>query len=161
MERKRSKLEKTASKKEARRSEIVTIRLDPKLRYLAELAARRQRRTLSSFIEWGVSNSLSAVAIDETGKTVADRGDFLWDVDEADRFVRLALNYESLLTHDEQVLWKAIKETKSLWIGEGDGEPVYRESSLNRRELRTHWDKFKEVAKRGGVMSKDWPLAPF
>ena len=30
------------------RSETVTVRLDPKLRYLAELAARIHRRTLSS-----------------------------------------------------------------------------------------------------------------
>ena len=34
------------------RTETVTIRLDPKLRYLTELAARKQRRTVSSFIEW-------------------------------------------------------------------------------------------------------------
>ena len=31
------------------RSETVTVRLDPKLRYLAELAARIQRRSVSSF----------------------------------------------------------------------------------------------------------------
>lgn len=34
------------------RSETVTMRLTPKLRYLAELAARKHRRTLSSYIEW-------------------------------------------------------------------------------------------------------------
>jgi hypothetical protein len=36
------------------RSETVTVRLDPKLRYLAELAARLHRRTLSSYIEWAI-----------------------------------------------------------------------------------------------------------
>ena len=43
------------------RSETVTVRLDPKLRYLAELAARKQRRTVSSFIEWAVEQSFSGV----------------------------------------------------------------------------------------------------
>ena len=36
------------------RSETVTVRLDPKLRYLAELAARLHRRTLSSYVEWAI-----------------------------------------------------------------------------------------------------------
>ena len=40
------------------RSETVTVRLDPKLRYLAELAARLHRCTLSSYIEWAINASL-------------------------------------------------------------------------------------------------------
>ena len=40
------------------RTETVTVRLDPKLRYLAELAARVHRRTLSSYIEWAIKESL-------------------------------------------------------------------------------------------------------
>ena len=39
------------------RSETVTVRLDPKLRYLAELGARSQRRTVSSFIENPLSST--------------------------------------------------------------------------------------------------------
>ena len=41
------------------RSEVVTVRLDPRLRYLANLVARKQRRTLSSFIEWAIEESLT------------------------------------------------------------------------------------------------------
>ena len=44
-----------------KRSEVVTVRLDPKLKYLAELAARKHRRPLSSFIEWAVEQSLSGL----------------------------------------------------------------------------------------------------
>ncbi|MEO8135931.1 MAG: hypothetical protein ABI831_18380 [Betaproteobacteria bacterium] len=44
---------------ENRKSEVVTIRLDPKLKYLAELAARKQHRSLSSYIEWAVQESLN------------------------------------------------------------------------------------------------------
>jgi len=47
------------------RSETVTIRLDPKLRYLTELAARQQRRTLSSFIEWAIDSALKDVVLRE------------------------------------------------------------------------------------------------
>lgn len=40
------------------RSETVTIRLDPRLNYLTDLAARCQRRTKSSFIEWVIKETL-------------------------------------------------------------------------------------------------------
>ena len=48
-----------------KKSEVVTVRLDPKLKYLAELAARKHRRPLSSYIEWAVEQSLSRVWLDE------------------------------------------------------------------------------------------------
>src|SRR4051812_37525690 len=71
------------------RSETVTVRLDPKLRYLAELAARRHRRTLSSYIEWAIEDSLTRVVLQEgTGfngdhnTTIQEESSLLWDVDE-------------------------------------------------------------------------------
>jgi len=132
------------------RSETVTVRLDPKLRYLAELAARRQRRTVSSYIEWAIEESLNRVLICE-GKSIADTAPTLWDVDEADRFAKLALNYPDLLTHGEQVLWKLIRENGYLFKGKYDsqGEWAWRASgdSLIMERLRENWDKFNAVAR--------------
>lgn len=45
------------------RSEIVTVRLDPKLRFAVELAARKQRRTASSFIEWAVEEAIKRLPL--------------------------------------------------------------------------------------------------
>lgn len=153
------------------RSETVTVRLDPKLRYLAELAARKQRRTLSSFIEWAIENSLRTVIVYEDERireSIADQELSLWDVEEADRFARLALSHPELLTHDEQVLWKLIKENGHLWRGSyenPDGQwrwHVHRESFIFER-LREHWETFKAVAE--GRMDKDalptWVVVPF
>ena len=95
-----------------KRSEVVTVRLDPKLKYLAELAARKQRRPLSSYVEWAIERSLSQVHLEEdfNNNTVsvadAERTHHLWDLDEADRIVRLAVTYPELLTHEEQMVWK-------------------------------------------------------
>src|ERR1035437_5774567 len=85
----------TKASESKRKSEVVTVRLDPKLKYLAELAARRLRRTLSSYIEWAIEDSLSRVNVDASGfqVTFADKASSLWDVDEPDRFTKLALNY--------------------------------------------------------------------
>ncbi len=152
------------------RSEIVTIRLDPRLRYLAEVAARRQRRTLSGFIEWAIEAALEQVElqerigiVDDAGQpnfqfrkvTVASDAESLWDVEEADRFVKLAGRYPELLTHDEQVLWKLIFES-DLWPGDFKAKlrdvirhtdpAAKQESALPFDRLRAHWDTFKAVA---------------
>jgi hypothetical protein len=128
------------------RSETVTVRLDPKLRYLAELAARKHRRTLSSFIEWALeqqTNEVNLVRDDDLNvRTILSASDELWDVDEPDRFAKLAMNYPELLTHQEQVLWKLIRDITSLWLG-CDRSKL---ESLHLRRLREHWDKLKGVA---------------
>lgn len=141
------------------RSETVTVRLDPKLRYLAELAARKQRRTLSSFIEWSIEDSLNRVLLKEGngynndyGTSVADAALELWDVDEADRFARLALNYPDLLTHEEQILWKLVRENGFLWRGNYKGSDnkwtwIVDTHSLIFKRLRDHWNCFVAVAK--------------
>ncbi len=99
------------------RSETVTVRLDPRLRYMAELAARKHRRTLSSFIEWAVEESINRTIIYEgsgqkgdESRTFAEEADRLWDVDEVERLARLAILRPELLTYDEQKVWKIIKD---------------------------------------------------
>jgi hypothetical protein len=137
------------------RSETVTVRLDPKLRYLAELAARKQRRSLSSYIEWAVEDSLARVPLREdmnNRASVGDESSYLWDVDEADRFARLALRYPDLLTHEEQVRWKLIRENGLLWRGSyatGKWSWSVDEGSLIFDRLREHWAKFCSVAESG------------
>jgi hypothetical protein len=139
------------------RSEMVSVRLDPRLRYLAELAARKQRRTVSSFIEWSIEDTLNRIIIYEgTGHngdndmSIAEDALYLWDVDEADRFVKLASRYQALLTHDEQILWKLIRENGWLWRGhygkndEWTWTPHY--SSIILERLRESWLLFKAVA---------------
>jgi len=140
------------------RSETVTVRLDPKLRYLAELAARKQRRTLSSFIEWAIQDSLDRVKIYEGNGYNGDvdvyvgaEAAILWDVDDSDRFAKLAVRYPDLLTHEEQILWKLIKENGLLWRGNwrgsnGEFQWKVEESSLIFERLREHWETFNKVA---------------
>ena len=144
------------------RSETVTVRLDPKLRYLAELAARKQRRTVSSFIEWAIEESLHWYNFYDCSpssqtKSVAAEAPDLWDVDEADRFAKLAFIHPELMTHDEQITWKIIKECGYLWRGENNDEGEWTwtvmASSLIIESLRENWDLIKEVAV--GIKGKD------
>lgn len=144
------------------RSETVTVRLDPKLRYLAELAARLHRRTLSSYIEWAIKASLDSEAVRPTNlpnmhvsdHTIGNEAEYLWDVDEADRFAKLALRYPHLLTHEEQVRWKLIRENGYVWRGRYAGPEKewawsVDEESIIFDRLRQHWIAFCGVADSG------------
>ncbi len=137
------------------RTQVVTVRFDPKLRYLAELAALKQRRTLSSYIEWAIQESLSRIYLSEGsggndhGSTLQDEADMLWDVDAPDRFAKLALHYPELLTHDEQVKWKLIRENGHLWRGrmiDGLWTWSVSEKTLVLKRLRECWEQFCAVA---------------
>jgi hypothetical protein len=141
---------------EGKRSMNLIVRVSPELRYLAEIAARVQRRTVSSFAEWAVEQALFRVFLDQ-GKSVGDLRFELWDVDEADRFGTLALRYPGLLTHEEQVLWKLIDNDEYYWKKIKTDKDGYlnwnrNENNLDWEALREWWDALKQVAK--GEQSK-------
>ena len=81
----------------------------------------------------------------------------LWDVDEPDRFARLSLTHPDLLTHEEQILWKLIRETGHLWLGHHDDEEHWtwnvRKESLIYERLREQWHELLRVAR--GEQSRD------
>lgn len=149
------------------RSETVTVRLDPKLNYLCELASRAQRRTKSSFVEWAVAEAVKTVNLPEVvvfedydvarAVTISEKSGELWEVDEADRLVALALIAPALLNHDEQLIWKLIRENGYLWRGSYDKSKNWKwdvdQSSIVKDRLREKWEIFKGVA--AGEMPKD------
>ena len=154
---------------ELSRSATVTVRLDPKLRYLAGLAARKQRRTLSSFIEWSIEESLKHVTLGdydlkgESKGSISDQAQKLWDVDEADRFIKLATNYPEMLTHHEQIVWKLVRESGFLWRGKtgkgGTWQWSIHHDSMKYDALRENWEKINQVA-QGDLDKRDLPSWP-
>ncbi len=144
-----------------RRSEVMTMRFDPRTRYMMELASRVQRRTVSSFIDWAVTEALKGVdlgtrrvSVEGYIENIGDPPSYrdepiklteefrkLWDPNEADRLARLALNYPDLLNYDESILWKLIAGCPAVWHGPNDTL-----EKLDLRVLRKYWDTFKAVA---------------
>lgn len=134
------------------RTETVTVRLDPKLRYLAELASRKQRRTLSSFIEWVIEDSLKREYIRhannyEDAVTFFDAANLLWDVNEVDRLLLLAKNFPDLLNHDEQVLWKLLHEVSTYNTDFKHSVRFYspKDKELDVTLIRACWQELKGV----------------
>ena len=138
------------------RTQTVTVRLDPKLKFGAELAARKQRRTLSSFIEWSLHQAIEAI---QFGVSDSEKGikfvDFIWDTSEAYRFAKLAFNYPGLMTYDEEVIWGFIRTYGFLWRGNfspnvENSELVWswecKDENLMYNRLEKFWEEIKLTA---------------
>lgn len=149
------------------RSETVTVRLDPKLLYLAEVAARKQRRTLSSYVEWAVSQSFQSVELEEADRDceavfLSSKAESLWDSDDAERFVKLCIEYPDLLTFEEQTRWKVIRDSALLLPAkcrDPDGDLVWRRSEMEEHvypALRKYWDELLSVIEAGKEQSQKW-----
>ena len=85
------------------RTEVFALRLDPKLKYLAEIAARKQRRSLANFVEWAIDEALKGVPladgdINGNGATVANMATRLWALDEPERLRNLAKRISKFMT---------------------------------------------------------------
>lgn len=150
-----TKADKKSGGAKTSRSETVTVRLDPKMRYLAEIAARVQRRTLSSYIEWAVEDALkrTTLCVEDDGTEVSvfdvDAKTPLWDVDEADRFAILASLFPDLLNVDEQRRWKLIWEVWTLTQPAKDTYGSMKGFRLDAKDLmllRENWQLFKDAA---------------
>ena len=139
------------------KGEVVTLRLTPRIRYGLELLARQQRRTLSSVAEWAFYEAFKTESIaPSTGeeKTLKEALDDLWDPVEPDRLVKLAQKYPSLLTYEEDLIWKVIKEEPSFWLelksGTG-GLLGYAPPQPDMKRIRRLWPAIKEAASGEGV----------
>ncbi len=150
------------------RSATASVRLDSDLDYLARIAARIERRTLSSYIEWAVERSLEEVELttewtedgsndtsselDPQGKavrTIAARRSQLCEGDEVDRFLNLAIPFPNVLDEAQKRLYHIIQNDKALRV---KMKPIffqgklYDNYGLNREAIRARWEELNELA---------------
>jgi len=101
---------KTTSSMGGAKSNVITVRLSPKLKYGLELLSRKQHRPLSSVVTWAVEQLLNDRDVGLYNPRWDTTLEDLWDVDSADRLVRLANLWPQLLTYEQEIIVKAVKE---------------------------------------------------
>ena len=140
------------------RSETVSIRLDPRLNYLCDLAARSQRRTKSSFIEAAIDEKINSMKIENwhdtsESATLGQRANDLWDVQEIERLISLAFAAPHLMSFDEQEIWSVISQNGYFWHGKyrgyGDTQDWnwdHEITFVNRSNIESEWERILLVA---------------
>lgn len=127
----------------------VSLRMDPKTKYLVELLAREQKRTITGVVEWAIERAAGQVRFNdsdfglETNFLVELQR--LWSTDESLRVVRLALAKPSLLDYDELRVWETIKATPEFWkIDIHEDASNLREDLIHVSLLQEHWESLTE-----------------
>ena len=160
---KRGRKKGSAARKAPGRTEVISIRISPRTRHLAEIAARAQLRTLSGYIEWAINESFRSVTVGERGAIPAlgeregmlyplklsDKADALWYSDAADRLVALAILFPGLLDDHELMLWRLIQESDAAWRHqaiEAGSAWRFERTGPDLPTLRRFWSRFEQAA---------------
>jgi hypothetical protein len=150
-------------------SDTVSVRMEAKLLFALRLAAAKERRTLSGFIEATVAEAARRIMVaqDEQGEpasawAVAEQ---IWEADEAKRLMHLATLYPELLTQHEERLWNLIwySTAFSRERPKRGGSTLYDPAVyIDWGAVEKHWDTLKAVAAEEEQMSalpKGEPIA--
>lgn len=135
-------------KRDDSRSEVITVRVNPKMRYGLELIARKTGMSLSDLALLTLgrlteSDSNKPQIKKLRGDLTPDLLDDLWHTDPIERFVRLAILANDLLSESERKIWNRITRDQRFWNpaydANLDGGELFR--YLNLEELRANWDE--------------------
>ncbi|MBV4544684.1 hypothetical protein [Pseudomonas triticicola] len=116
----------------ARKTETLTLRLDPKVKMMIELISRIRRQSITGVVEAaieGIAFDLDAPYFDDGETHNYSLGVIfseIWSTDESELFINTCFRLPSLLTYEEQRLWETIKIS-----------PVFREKPSST--LVTDW----------------------
>lgn len=126
------------------RTNVITLRVTPKMRFGLELLAQERGETLTEVVTWAVSELFSTEQVGllryPTGENHAVRVlDRVWSPVEYERVVRLGTYFPEFMTDRQQYLWGRVRETAKCW-----------KAGANRKRPTpddVRWD----------VLAKDWP----
>lgn len=133
----------------------ISVRFDPKIKHAADMAARYQRRTLSSYIEWAVEFALTnSDTKNLSGQTIDlwEVAEKTFDVDDSEKLIRIALYAPNLLNYDEKQIWKVIETHPYFWRTHEayiDRISGYTNKDLDLDKIREQWENILKVVENG------------
>lgn len=121
------------------RKEATSVRLEPKIKYLVEVAARIQRRSVTNYIEWALEESLRNIPllIDNRETNLLEASESIWSPSEVNRFLVLASNFNDLLTFHEQKIWDNIVGYSDIFLIDPDQRPTLE--NINVDAVKHNW----------------------
>lgn len=134
------------------RSDLVAIRITPKMRFGLELLAKQYDRTLTDTVILAINNFFGTekaglflepqVGYDRPVNVL----DIVWSPQEHERFALVAIYYPELLSDNEDYLWRVIKRSDKYWKGrENRQRPT--PDDFNFEALLEDWKELKKQAK--------------
>jgi hypothetical protein len=135
----------------ARKTETLTLRLDPKVKLMIELISRIRRQSITGVVEAAIEEiafDLDAPFVTggeahpmSLGSTISE----IWSTDESERFINLCFYLPSLITYEEQRLLETIKASQSFFSDETGAMAIGGKlpgiGQLDRQKIRRWWSE--------------------
>ncbi|CAH0138213.1 hypothetical protein [Stenotrophomonas lactitubi] len=124
------------------KTDALSIRIDPRLRYGLELLSRVQRRSVTGVVEWAIENALRTERVDpleEYSSTFAQAVTATWSPNEPERLEKLASKFPELMTYEESRLWRVLIETTELL------DTFSKRKELDMLLVNREWEKIKPL----------------
>ena len=128
------------------KSEVVTVRMTPKLRYGLELMARLHQETVPEVITRAIASAFTAeygglfVYVDGDNEFPRNLLEIAWAERPSDRLVNLALRYPNVMSRAERAIWSAIKSNAKYWRSERSRRAtVSDENAVLRDVIAEDW----------------------
>lgn len=133
---------KKATNKSSNPTISVSLRIDPKTKYLIDLLARDQKRTITGVIEWAIERAAAQERFDNDSNTFYDEViDDLWSTDESIRLITLALSKPSLLDYDQTRIWETIQASPDFWrISNPGSAPKLHKEWIDAPMIQAYWE---------------------
>lgn len=128
------------------RSEVVNVRMKPKLRFGLELIARANSAKTTEAVEIAIQQALASIKVltatgeETTLKALEDIVELTWAKDEVGRFLNLAINCPLLLLEKELDLLNRILAAPML-RNEDNTTIELMGVRISEALLREHWDE--------------------
>ena len=147
-------------KTKAPKKEVLSLRIEPKLRYLIDLAARIQRRNLTNYVEWALEESLKNVILEHHDGAIENLSlynagnipNFIWSANEARNFLTLATSYRNLLTYEEQRVLEIIQSLPYVFCINPNKPFDYENGNVDN--VTKYWDLVLQAHKEGAPTKK-------
>lgn len=135
----------------ARKTETLTLRLDPKVKLMIELVSRIRRQSITGVVEAaieGIAFDLDAPFY-TGGQTeswsLSSAVSEIWSADESRRFVNMCYRLPSLLTFEEMRIWETIKASIVFLDHDLTAiDPTYELEGIGRLDpyrIRRYWEE--------------------
>ncbi|SDP40828.1 hypothetical protein SAMN04489798_5663 [Pseudomonas arsenicoxydans] len=137
----------------ARKTETLTLRLDPKIKFLIEMVARKKRQSITGVIESAIEEYAKGIKIDaylwddEEKKNVEQEVTLLrlcneiYSTDDSHRFGLLFYVAPQLMNHEEQRLKETVYASPVFWLDYPHSDDDKLEDDIDINKLRAHWEE--------------------
>lgn len=153
----------------ARKTETLTLRLDPKAKFTIDMLARIRRQSITAVIESAIDDIASDqdVKFNDQGKTatwsLGSAITAIWSTDEAERFANLCYFTPELLTYEERRTWETILESRCFFESAATQSATFwkpMDRSIDLTRLRVYWSYLLEHMAEHGESRTVVPFDP-